>query len=274
MLPATLSQSSSSSLLSDPTLLSWIAIGVGIITIIIMLRQLYYGKRRQYKEISYSKLADTLLISVDTRAEREKIRILYNNKEVKDMHLVILKIWNSGTIDLPIYKYDEQTESFEKPYQFIFERRTLVARSVLETEPLSGVIEKRDLEAYQLSIEPETNTISLPHCLLKPKQAITLRILLTGLPSELKTEGKLANCELKEYGLIEERTKFRNRMILFFTIFFTLLFVANVFSLIFFSHLDLALVEFALLLLIILTAILTALQLTYSLIMREISTDK
>jgi hypothetical protein len=196
--------------LEPSAILTYIGIGVAavltIIGIFIMWRQLYYGKKRQYKELSYSKLADVPLVSVDTRAEREKIQIFYDKKEVKDIRLVLLKVWNSGTQDTKIYRHNEQPDDpFETPYWFIFEGRTVIARSVLESEPPSGVIEKPDLETYRQNPDPRTNAISLPHCLLKPKKAFTLRVLLTGPVSEIKTEGQLVDCELKEYKFSEKR---------------------------------------------------------------------
>lgn len=193
--------------LVDAIIVGWIGVGVGavlsIIAIIVMLRQLYYAKQRQYKEISYSKLTEVPVVSVDTRAEREKVKIYYDNNEVKDMRLVILKVWNSGTLDVKIYRQDEKTEDFETPFWFIFEGSNVIARSILETVPLDGVIEKQDLETYHQNPDPKPNAISLPHCLLKPNQAFMLRVLLTGSKEEIKIEGKLVNCEFKKYKFSE-----------------------------------------------------------------------
>jgi uncharacterized membrane protein len=191
--------SSTNPWLEPPSIIAYIAILVAIIGTAIMWRQLYYGKLRKYKELTWSMLADTPLISIDSRAEREKVQILYDGHEVEDIHLVLLKIWSSGTDDVEIYSRDEQPiNQFEIPYWFIFEERTVKARSVSETDP-PGIIEKQDLEAYNQHPDPETNAISLPHCLFKPKRAFTLRVLLTGKAGEIRTRGQLVGCEVKEY---------------------------------------------------------------------------
>ena len=77
--------------LEPASIIAYVAIGIAIIGTIIMWQQLHYGKRRQYKEFTYSKLVDTPLISVDTRDEREKIQIFYDKHEVNDMYLALLK---------------------------------------------------------------------------------------------------------------------------------------------------------------------------------------
>lgn len=185
--------------LTPTAILTYVVIGIAIIAVIFAWRQVYYAKRRQYKELTYSVLVDTPILSVDTRVEREKIHIFYDQQEVKDTSLVLLKVWNSGTEDVRIYRHDEQpADSFESPYWFVLERRSVIARSILETDP-PHFIEKHDAEVYNQTPDPRPGAVSLPHCLLKPKRSFTIRMLLTGPTGGIKTEGQLVDCDLKEY---------------------------------------------------------------------------
>src|SRR5258706_2604387 len=122
--------SSTSPWVEPSSILAYIAIAGTAIGIAIMWRQLYYGKRRQYKELTWSKLVDTPLISIDSHAEHEKIKILYDEHEEEDINLVQLEVWSSGTEDLEIYSRDEQPSNpFEAPYWFGFEEQTEKAPS-------------------------------------------------------------------------------------------------------------------------------------------------
>ena len=87
---------------------------------------------------------------------------------------------------------------FESPYWFVLERRSVIARSILETDP-PHFIEKHDAEVYNQTPDPRPDAVSLPHCLLKPKRSFTIRMLLTGPKGGIKTEGQLVDCDLKEY---------------------------------------------------------------------------
>src|SRR6266702_8304102 len=87
--------SSTNPWLEPSSILAYITIAVAIvaavISIAIMWRQLHYGKQRKYREFTWSNLIDTPMLSIDSQAEREKIKIIYDGPEVEDINLIQLK---------------------------------------------------------------------------------------------------------------------------------------------------------------------------------------
>ena len=137
----------------------WQGIGVfsGLfIAIIIFILQ------RKIKSLGYEVLASTSLISLDEEI-KGKVKILYNDTSVKQVHLLILEILNDGNVPIT-------TSDFETPLIFDFGENTrILSVEIIKTEPAN--------------LKPEIlgtseNNISLKPLLLNSKDSIQLKFLL------------------------------------------------------------------------------------------------
>jgi hypothetical protein len=74
----------------------------------------------------------------------------------------------------------------------------VISRNILETTPEKNVIDVKSLESYHNATEPEEHTIGLPHCLLKPTEAISIRVLLVGPKGNITQSGKIPDGTVQE----------------------------------------------------------------------------
>ena len=67
--------------LTPTAILAYVGIGIAIIAVLFAWRQIYYAKRRQYKELTYSILVDTpLSVSIHGLSEKKSIFSMINKK--------------------------------------------------------------------------------------------------------------------------------------------------------------------------------------------------
>lgn len=185
----------------------WLAIILGVIGSSIIGVWIYRATRPR-KQITYQILSDTPIVSIDKKVE-DKVRITFgdSNDEINDANLVSFKVWNSGNTDIKVWSAeDERVEDFEVPIRFIFEGRTLVSLTELETDPLEKVIENIDYEKYTATSFPTSDSIGLPHCLLKPRQSISLSVIVGGSKGEIIPNGKLFQGNIKKFDLYGQPT--------------------------------------------------------------------
>lgn len=188
----------------------WLAIILGVIGSGIIGVWIYRATRPR-KQITYQILSDAPIVNIDKKVEG-KVRITYgdSNNEINDANLVSFKVWNSGNTDIKVWSAeDERVEDFEVPIRFIFEGRTVVSLTELETDPLEKVIENIDYEKYTATSFPTPDSIGLPHCLLKPRQSISLSVLVKGSKGEIIPNGKLFQGNIKKFDLYGQPTTIR-----------------------------------------------------------------
>ncbi len=134
---------------------------------------------------------------------------------INDLSVFLIKVWNSGTLDVKVWNskdIEDQKEKFEEAISFQFEGRKVVDWGVVETNPSAGVIEQNDLQNYlPPNPRPETNSelVDLPRCLLRPHQSFTVRILLAGPKGKVLRKGKLVDGEVRESDPNKEPIKSR-----------------------------------------------------------------
>jgi hypothetical protein len=185
----------------------WLAIaistiGSGIIALLI------YRKQRARKQMTFQVLSDAPTVNIDKRVE-DKVKILYldddSSYEINDANIVSLKVWNSGEKDVKVWNAEDQdVEDLEVPIRFMFEGRTVVSLTEVETDPPEKVIESKDLEKYLVQPSPTSDSIALPRCLLKPGQSISLSLLVKGSKGEIYTKGKLYQGKITKFDLYGE----------------------------------------------------------------------
>jgi len=122
-----------------------------------------------------------------------KVKILYDNQEVKNVHLLNIKFINTGNIPISSSDYEKQINiSFN-------DHAKILTHEIVQEEPQSLGIE----------IKTNDNTFTLSSCLLNPKDSFSIKTLISdyeGLPT--------INCRIKGIKKIE---KYAQSRILFFS---------------------------------------------------------
>ena len=116
-------------ILRDPI---WQFAGVFFTLFGIFVSVLIYARTRKFKEISYEVM--TVASLLDIREEiRGQVKIVFDNIEVDQVHLIIIKIINSGTNAI---KVPDTFSSLERPINFSFgEKANVLSAKVGETNP-------------------------------------------------------------------------------------------------------------------------------------------
>ena len=99
-------------ILSDPTCQFIIVILLTIAAIVVSV--IIYLKQRQRRSLSYEIVSATPLLSVEEDIKKD-LQISYKGKPVEQVHLVMIKILNSGSLPIPSKDYEQPiTISFGK----------------------------------------------------------------------------------------------------------------------------------------------------------------
>lgn len=223
-------------ILHDPLYLTLLGILATLLAGIIGALVTYwiFLKQRIKKEITYRILADApiaslnqLLANINAQI-KDRLQILFDGKPVENLRVLIIKVWNSGNVDVWLLNSkdaDVKHEEGDKPIRFEFKGRRVVGIVGLETEPKDDVIDPEDLKAYftQFSLTSlQLEFIELPHCILKPKQSIELTLLITGNEGEIIRRGKLFNGKIVPYSYKEDDSKIGYTILLIFFVIITL----------------------------------------------------
>jgi hypothetical protein len=151
---------------SDPQLR---LIGVIVTLISLVVLAIIYRMYRVSKEITYQVISDTTVLSVIEAPEvKGRVKILLDNKPVKDVHVVVLRIWNSGTMPIERKDYDNN-----RPIQVDFGDEA----EVLEAEVLDATTRSLKNEAAG-SLKWDEKSVMLEPLVLNRKTSITLKTLV------------------------------------------------------------------------------------------------
>lgn len=145
---------------------------------------LAYLKQRNRKEITYEVISDTSVLSVKKEV-KDKVKILFDGKDVSNSRLVILRIWNSGTVPIMDADFKEN-----QPITFDFgEKAEILYAEIIETIPNSikdNVTLKQDIE--KLILEPS---------LLNVKESVKLKILLTKFDGKVNADARIVGGQIR-----------------------------------------------------------------------------
>jgi hypothetical protein len=149
--------------LSNPLWQFIINATIAILAIIIPV--LIYRKKQNQRGITYQVISNTSILNFKEDI-KGRVQVLFDNKPVGDVRLVILKIWNSGNIPiLPNEHID--------PLKFDFGKNVeILDTDVLETVP--GDIK----ENAKASLKPNAGGFILEPLLLNSNDSITLNVLV------------------------------------------------------------------------------------------------
>jgi hypothetical protein len=149
--------------LSNPLWQFLVNVTIAILAIIIPV--LIYRKKQNQRGITYQVISNTSILNFKEDI-KGRVQVLFDNKPVGDVRLVILKIWNSGNIPiLPNEHID--------PIKFDFGNNVeILDTDVLETVP--GDIK----ENAKASLKRNMGGFVLEPLLLNSNDSITLKILV------------------------------------------------------------------------------------------------
>ena len=178
---------------------AWQAIGViigvilGVITIILTIY--IYREQKVVKSLSYQIIESTPLLTVNSEI-KNKLKFLYENREVDDIHLLILEIKNDGNIPIESRDFEPQF-----PLTFSFgEQAKILSADIIETTPkdLDPKIERFEAEPHKIVISPlllnhgDRFRIKLLLTQFHPTADIKLSTRISGV-KEVKKSDKILN---------------------------------------------------------------------------------
>lgn len=170
-------------LLRDPI---WQFIGV-VIAIAFPLILLLLQRNR--KELSYEIISNLPIVNI-RKEIRSKVKVLFENKLVTGVNIVVLRLQNSGNTSIRTEDYDQ-----ESPITFNFGKDIeILEAEVLETLPKT--IQNR------VKIEVIEEELILKPLLLNRKDSILLKILIKDYHGYIDTNSSIAG--------IKQITKYEN----------------------------------------------------------------
>ena len=140
-----------------------IEILLGFLAVIaaITVPLIIYFLQKSKKRLAYEVVSNTQLVGVKSEVQN-KIKIYYENKLVENVHLVSIRLINSGNQPISI-------EDFARPINIKLGSNTnILTCEVLEKNP-------KDLD---IVISKMQNSVKIQPLLLNPNDSLTLNILL------------------------------------------------------------------------------------------------
>jgi len=165
---------------SDPRYLAPLATTVGV-TVTITLWML--NLRR--KELSFEILSDTPLITLKEEV-KDKVEISFHGQPVHDVHLVQVRITNSGNVPIRSADYEGRL-SIAVP-----EGSRILMAEVVETHPQQ--LEKRvrsEANGGSLIEETEDNAVVIRPILMNNRDWLTVKMLVTNPAGKINVSGHI-----------------------------------------------------------------------------------
>jgi hypothetical protein len=129
-------------------------------------------KQRQRKELSYETISSTSLLREEVGG---KLKILYDDKIVEKVYLIVVRIANSG--NAPI-----RSDEYERPISLCFgENAQVLTAEVSETNPKS----------LQPTLTIENTQVVLKPILLNSGDSITIKALVSQYGGQLSVDARI-----------------------------------------------------------------------------------
>jgi hypothetical protein len=188
----------------------WQFVGVILAFLAIILSVGIYYKQRQFKSLSYAISSITQLLNVHNEVRR-RVKILYDDQPVQDVHLAIIELFNSGNVPITSTDYDH-------PVIFDFGvNARILSSEIIRTIPSN----------LPASIEVQAKLIIFANILLNPEDSITVKVLLSGFEDRIAVTGRVHGVkEILKAMPSETRAKFRTFLIIDFIGAFVVIFIA------------------------------------------------
>ncbi len=162
-------------ILRDPL---WQFIAVILTSLTILISYFLYRKQRQRKALSYEILSLTPLLSMNEEV-KGKLEIRFSGEPVQQVHLVQIKITNSGNVPIVATDYERQVNlSFG-------EKAKILTVEVVETTPKSLQV------AVQKTIEGSKEKALLPPILMNQGDSFTFKMLVSSFAKPITIDGRI-----------------------------------------------------------------------------------
>lgn len=184
-------------LLRDPV---WQFGGALLALLAIVISIIIYFLQRQKKALSYSLVSTTHLLT-DHEEFEGKLQVLYEGQPTQNISLLILKFINSGNVPITSNDYERQVSIL------LGENSKILSAVVIEMEP-------KNLDAEAII---DDNRIKIKEILLNPKDAITLKLLVSNFDN-FSIDGRIIGVkEIDDFG---RASKFQKVLFFLFSIIF------------------------------------------------------
>jgi len=160
-----------SEVLRDPI---WQIVSVFVAIIAVFVSVGLYFKQRRRKSLSYEIIASTSLFSMKEEI-KGKIRILYDDKPVQQVHLIELKLKNSG--NMPILHTD-----YERPVSLNFGE---------EAQILTTEIREMNPENLGASVLIEKNKVTIGKTLMNEGDSFNIKMLVSKFDGKIHFDGRI-----------------------------------------------------------------------------------
>ena len=161
-------------ILRDPM---WQFIGV-LIALLALIISILLWMQRKRKALSYEIVSRTPLLSFKEKI-KGNLQILFDGREVQDVHLIEVRMFNSGNESI-------KSEDYERPINFSFgENAQVLTAEVVEANP----------ESIHASADIVDTKVKLKPILLNGSDSFTLKMLVSqysGEEKDIKIDGRVA----------------------------------------------------------------------------------
>lgn len=158
-------QASLSPPFNGSSLFSPIFIAIAIFALFLTITT--YLKTPSRKALDWELVSDDRLLNVGD-VIKNRVQILLDNRPVDDLCLVVLKVWNSGAVAIHPTDFLKQL-----PMRFDFGGAEVLDAGILDTTS------RQVKEEALTSLKRSSRTVTLGPLLLKRRDVITLKVLLT-----------------------------------------------------------------------------------------------
>jgi len=163
-----------------------VAVVIAVATIVTMV--VLHIRQRQHKSLSYEVISVLSLLRRTEEVEA-KIEMLFNEEVVRDIHLAVVRIVNSGNVSI-------KANDYERPLSLNFgEKSRVLSAEVSETVPSSLHATVRLDGANKVVVEP---------VLLNAKDSFKVKVLVSQPNEQVKVDARVEG--VKEVGILKEQT--------------------------------------------------------------------
>lgn len=173
-------------LLRDPL---WQFVGAILTLLAIGASVLIYWLRRRKKRLSYEIVSSNSLLSMRDELGRN-LEIKYGGREVENVHLVNVKVYNSGNVPI-------KSDDFERRLSLDFGDGARV---------LSSEVRSTDPESLDLSHTDDLNKISFEPVLLNSKDSFSVKALVSEYEGDLSVDARIVGVSSIRRGPEGQRT--------------------------------------------------------------------
>jgi hypothetical protein len=160
-------------IMRDPVWQFIVLAALALAAVVVSILLLWMQRRR--KALSYEIISRTPLLSVEEEV-KGKLQILFDDKPVQDVYLVVARIINTGNV--PIVSTD-----YEDPVNLSFgENSQILTIDSSETNP----------DSLRVSTSIEKAKVVLAPILLNRGDSITIKMLISQFDDEIKVDGHIA----------------------------------------------------------------------------------